>query len=51
MAYETKALLALLADAALRTNSKEMYRIIAKTANVEGLVLKPFEEALAEIES
>ncbi|MDR1665304.1 MAG: hypothetical protein LBR83_10380 [Clostridiales bacterium] len=51
MAYETKALLTLLADAALRTNSKEMYKIIAKTANSEGMLLKPYEEAKAELES
>ena len=51
MAYETKALLILLADAALRTNSEEMYEIIAKTANAEGLILKSFAESKAELES
>ena len=51
MAYETKVLLILLADAALRTNSEEMYGIIAKTANAEGVILKPFDEAKAELES
>jgi hypothetical protein len=50
MAYETKVLLILLADAALRTNSKEMYKIIARTANVEGLVLKSWDEAKVELE-
>jgi len=50
MAYETKVLLILLADAALRTNSKEMYKVIAKTANAEGLVLKSWDEAKAEID-
>ena len=49
MAYETKILLSLLADTALRTNSKEMYKVIAKIANSEGLVLKPYEEAMAEL--
>ena len=51
MAYETKALLALLADAAVRTDSKKMYNIIAKAANTEGLVLKSFAEAKAEMEN
>jgi hypothetical protein len=50
VAYETKALLTLLADAALRTKSKEMYKIIAKTANSEGIMLKPYDEARAEVE-
>ena len=49
MAYETKVLLSLLADTALRTNSKEMYKVIAKIANSEGLVLKPYDEAKAEL--
>ena len=48
MAYETKALLTLLADAALRTDSKKMYKIIAKAANSEGVFLKSYEEAKAE---
>ena len=51
MAYETKVLLALLADTALRTESKEMYKVIAKIANTEGLILKPYEEAKAELEN
>ena len=50
MAYETKVLLAMLADAAARTGSKEMYKIIAKIANVEGLILPPYREAREEIE-
>ena len=49
MAYETKVLLSLLADTALRTDSKEMYKVIAKIANTEGLLLKPYEEAKAEL--
>ena len=49
MAYETKVLLTLLADAALRTNSKAMYKLIARIANTEGVILKPFEEAQEEI--
>jgi hypothetical protein len=50
MAYETKVMLSMLAEIALRTNSKEMYQAIAKFANVEGVVLKPYDEAKAEIE-
>jgi hypothetical protein len=50
MAYETKVLLSLLADTALRTNSKEMYKVIAKIANSEGMVLKPYDEAMAELQ-
>jgi len=50
MAYETKVLLSLLADTALRTKSKEMYKVIAKIANTEGVVLKPYDEALNELE-
>ena len=51
MAYETKVLLSLLADTALRTESKEMYKVIAKIANTEGVVLKPYEEAKSEMEA
>ncbi|MCL2009758.1 MAG: hypothetical protein FWG71_04335 [Synergistaceae bacterium] len=50
MAYETKVLLSLLADTALRTNSKEMYKVIAKIANIEGMIIKPYDEAKAELE-
>ena len=50
MAYETKVLLTALADVALRTNSKEVYKVIAKMANVEGVILKSFEEAKEELE-
>ena len=50
MAYETKVLLALLADTALRTKSKEMYKVIAKIANTEGIVLAPYNEAMRELE-
>ena len=51
VAYETKVLLIALSDAALRTNSKEMYRIIAKMANAEGLILPSYKEAKAELEN
>lgn len=45
MSYETKVLLSLLADTALRTESREMYNVIEKIANVEGVLLPPFDEA------
>ena len=51
MPYETKVLLSLLADTALRTNSKEMYKVIAKIANTEGMILKPYDEAKAELDN
>ena len=51
MSYETKAILTSLAEHALRTNSKEMYRIISKMANTEGVILKPYEEAKAELDN
>ena len=50
MAYETKVLLMALARLAIRTNSKAMYKEIAEMANVEGMVLKTYEEAKAELE-
>ena len=51
MAYETKVILIALARLAVRTNSKAMYKEIAEMANAEGVVLKPYEEARAELES
>ena len=50
LAYETKVLLMALAEIACRTNAKEVYNAIAKMANVEGVILKPYEEARAELE-
>ena len=50
MAYETKVILVALAEAALKDNARGVYKLIAKMANVEGLVLKPFDEARAELE-
>ena len=50
MAYETKALLIAIAQIALRTNSKEVYKAIMQIANAEGVILKPFDEAKAELE-
>ena len=51
MAYETKVLLASLAEHALQMRSKGMYRIIAKLANTEGMILKPYDEAIVELEN
>lgn len=51
MAYETKVLLIALADAALKTDSKEMYKLIAKMANAEGVVLPSYNDAKAEMEN
>jgi hypothetical protein len=36
MAYETKVILVSLAEIACRTEAKEVYKAIAKMANVEG---------------
>lgn len=51
MAYETKVLLIALAEIACRTNSREVYNAITKMANAEGVVIKPYDEAKAEIEA
>ena len=51
MAYETKAILIALADKALQTNAREVYALIAKMANAENMILKPFDEAKAELEN
>ena len=51
MSYETKGILISLAESALQTESREMYRIIAKMANAEGVVLQSYDEAKAELKS
>jgi len=51
MAFETKALLILLAEHAIATDSRKMYKIIAKTANAEGVVLQSYEDAKKEREA
>ena len=51
MAFETKVILRSMADYALATKNKPMYRYISNLANVEGLTLKPYNEALEELES
>ena len=50
MAYETKVILLALANEALRDNAKGVYKLILKMANADGIELKPFEEAKAELE-
>ena len=50
MAYETKVLLMALAEIACRTNAKEVYNALVKMANVEGVILKSYDEAKAELE-
>ena len=49
MAYETKVLLIAIANHALVVNSEEMYVYVSSLANAEGSVLKPFDEARAEL--
>jgi hypothetical protein len=51
MAYDTKALLSSLSQGIARTKTaKEAYSVVVKTANVEGLQLPTYEEAIQEIE-
>ena len=45
MAFETKVLLSLLADAVAKTdNVKAAYEVIARAANVEGVQLPSYDE-------
>jgi len=51
MADDTKALLSLLADNVAKSKTlKEAYMSIMKAANVEGVAIKTYEEAIEEIE-
>ena len=50
MAYETKVILIGLAQLAIAENSRAMYNHIATMANAEGVVLKSYDEAKAEME-
>ena len=51
MAYDTKALLSALSQGIARTKTaREAYSVVVKTANVEGLKLPTFDEAVEEIE-
>ena len=52
MAYETKVLLISIAQMVLKTGSQEeLYKYIMQMANAEGVVLKSYDEAKAELES
>ena len=49
VAFETKVILMSLAEIAIKAkNPKEIYKAIQKMANVEGIILKSYEEAKAE---
>ncbi|MCL2018315.1 MAG: hypothetical protein FWG70_01030 [Oscillospiraceae bacterium] len=51
MAYDTKALLSVLADTVIKSKTlKEVYLSIMKAANVEGVTILPYEEAIKEVE-
>ena len=50
VAYETKVILISLAEIALRTEAKEVYKAIAKMANAEGVILESYDEAKAALE-
>ena len=50
MAYEIKVILISLAEIACRPNAKAVYSVIAKMANAEGVILKSYKEAKAELE-
>ncbi|MCL2697166.1 MAG: hypothetical protein FWE74_03680 [Oscillospiraceae bacterium] len=51
MAFKTKALLSALAGSiAKSTTLKEAYMVVMKAANVEGVSIPSYEEALEEIE-
>lgn len=52
MAFETKAMLSVISDVVVKAKStKEVYKAIQKMANVEGVILKSYEEAKEELES
>ena len=51
MPYETKVLLMAMAQMALKVGSREMYYYIASLANIEGVVLKSYDDAKAELDS
>ena len=49
MAYETKVILIALADKALQTDAREVYELISKMANADGIEMEPFDKAKAKI--
>jgi hypothetical protein len=51
MAFETKALLSSLADNIAKSATlKEAYMVVMKAANVEGVSVPTYEEAIKELE-
>ncbi|MCL2018212.1 MAG: hypothetical protein FWG70_00510 [Oscillospiraceae bacterium] len=51
MAYDTKVLLASLANNILKSETvKEAYTVIMEIANVEGLNIQPYDEAMEKLE-
>ena len=48
--YETKSLLRSLATSAILAKNKQMYQIISLAANVEGVILEPYEEGVKMLE-
>jgi C4-type Zn-finger protein len=52
MAYESKALLASIAEILIKSDTvKEAYKSVAKIANVEGVIMQPYDEAKKELET
>ena len=51
MSFETKALLQSHLDYALATKNKGMYIFVANQLTVEGITVKPYNEAIVEYES
>ena len=52
MAYDTKVILSLIARIILKSKTlKEAYSEVVLAANAEGVVLKSYDEAKAEIEA
>ncbi|MCL1831905.1 MAG: hypothetical protein FWG45_03215 [Oscillospiraceae bacterium] len=50
--YETKVMLVALSDITVKAKStREIYATIQKMANVEGLVLKSFDDAKKELDA
>jgi len=50
MAYDTKVMLTLLAQAIAKSKSiEEAYMVVVRAANVEGVQLPPLSEMMAEI--
>ncbi|MCL2633543.1 MAG: hypothetical protein FWD34_03405 [Oscillospiraceae bacterium] len=52
MAFETKALLSTIADNIAKSETlKEAYSVVMKAANVEGVSLPSYEEAVEEVKA